>query len=227
MSIVDHLEQLITEDFDSRRVLACNVNRPRSLQSHTPSSPTMSIYHDAEERGFSPILPTSPPLSPPSSSVTSDSLPDATWNFEQSSQQSSTTRPTSPASSITTVELPWDIPSHQNHPQLDAMLTYVSAEKVPDYIALRFLSRCTPTNDFTCLCQYLCMDGAAQFLSGNIQSVDFNKSNLEDLFHDLEWRMGAKTTKNEFYEACGRPPPFPPMQEACDKEFRRLNREWT
>jgi len=32
------------------------------------------------------------------------------------------------------------------------MLTYVSAEKVPDYITLRFLSKCTPANDFTRLC---------------------------------------------------------------------------
>jgi len=67
------------------------------------------------------------------------------------------------------------------------MLTYVSAEKVPDYIALRFLSRCTPANDFTYLCQYLCIDGAAQFLSGNVQLVDFNESDLEDLFCNLGW----------------------------------------
>jgi len=250
MSIVDQLEQLIAEDFDSHRVLACNVNGPRSLQSHTPPSPTMSPsnlsnYYDAEEGDLTP-----PPLSPsssPSPPPTFDSLPDATWNLEQLPVQSPTPSSTlfpSPSSSTTTIDLPWatdasyapplsisnvhwDIPSRQNHPQLNAMLTYVSAEKVPDYIALCFLSRCTPANDFTRLCQYLCMDRAAQFLSGNIQSVDFNKSDLEDLFCNLEWRMGAKTTKNEFYETCGHPPPFLPMQEACNKEFRRLNNEWT
>jgi len=94
----------------------------------------------------------------------------------------------SPNSSITAVNLPWeedtsytpplsitddqwDVSSYQNHPQLNTMLMYVSTEKVPNYTALRFLSKCTPTNDFTCLCQYLCMDGATQYLSGYIQSV--------------------------------------------------------
>jgi len=91
------------------------------------------------------------------------------------------------------------------------MLTYVSTEKVPNYITLCFLSKCTPPNNFTCLCQYLCMDGATQFLSGNIQSVNFEEPDLKDLFCNLEWQMGAKTTKNEFYKACGHPPPFPPM----------------
>jgi len=71
------------------------------------------------------------------------------------------------------------------------------------------------------------MDGAAQYLSGRIQSVDFSEPNLADLFGDLEWRLGSKTAKNDFYEACGKPLPFPPMQGALNKEFRQLNNEWT
>src|SRR5712691_11797867 len=53
----------------------------------------------------------------------------------------------------------------------------------------------------------------------------FNDSNIKDLFCDLEWRLGSKTVKNEFYEVCGLPPPFPPMQEACKKEFQRLKHQ--
>src|SRR5260221_14583380 len=75
---------------------------------------------------------------------------------QQSPTVSSTLFP-SPTSSTTAVSLPWeedasyarplsiatsqwDIPSRQSHPDLDAMLTYVSKENIPDYVALRFLS---------------------------------------------------------------------------------------
>jgi len=112
-------------------------------------------------------------FSPSNSSITAIELP---WEEDASY---------APPLSATNVQ--WDIPSCENYFQLDAMLTYVSTEKVPDYTALCFLSRCTPANDFTHLCHYLCMDRATQFLSGNIQSVDFNKLDLEDLFCNLEW----------------------------------------
>jgi len=250
MSIIDQLKQLIAEDFDSHCVLARNINGPRSLQSHpsplpTTSSSNLSTYYDAEEGNPTPPPPSPHPLSSSPSPSTFDSLPDATWDLEQLPPQSPTTSATLfslPNSSITAVDMPWeedtsyipllspnqwDIPNRQDHPQLNTMLTYISTENVPDYCGLHFLSKCTPTNDFTRLCQHLCMDGATQYLSGCIQSVDFSKPDLADLFGNLEWWLGSKTGKNDFYEACGKPPPFPPMQGALNKEFRQLNNEWT
>jgi len=205
------------------------------------SSSNLSTYYDAEEGDPTPPPPSPRPSSLPSPPPTFDSLPDATWNLEQVPATSPTLVPSS-VSSVTAVSLPWeedtsyapplsttdwDIPSRQNHPQLDAMLTYVSTEEVPDYVALHFLAKCTPANDFTRLCSYLCMDGATQYLSGCIQSVNFKEPILEDLFLNLEWRLGSKMAKNDFYEACGKPPPFPPMQGALNKEFQQLNNEWT
>src|SRR6266581_6045538 len=143
MSIVEQLEQLIAEDFDSRRVLASNVNGPRSLQSHTPPSPTTSLsnlstYYDAEEGDLTPPPPSPRPSSSPSPPPTFDSLPAATWDLEQVPAASPTLVPSS-VSSVTAVSLPWEedtsyapplsttsceAPRHQNHPPLDAMLPY-------------------------------------------------------------------------------------------------------
>src|SRR5712691_1087750 len=83
---------------------------------------------------------------------------------------------------IQTPPAQWNIPSRQDHPHLDKMLKYISQEQIADYEALCQLSKCTPTDHFTHLCSYLCMDRAAQYLSGNVQTVHFEEPDIEDLF---------------------------------------------
>jgi len=56
----------------------------------------------------------------------------------------------------------WDVPSRQEHAELDYVLTYIVRKRLPNYTTLRMLGQCEPVNDFTRLCQHLCMDGAAQ-----------------------------------------------------------------
>ena len=106
------------------------------------------------------------------------------------------------------------------------MLAHIMEQKIPDYTALHHLAKCTPPNHFTSLCQHLCIEGAAQWLLGCVQTIDFRQE-LEELFWDLEWRLVAKTAKNNFYAACRQPTPHPPMQEACQKVMRKYNNEWT
>jgi hypothetical protein len=120
----------------------------------------------------------------------------------------------------------WDIPQRTDHPQLDNLLNHITRAKIPDYVALHCLAKCTPPNHFTALCQHLCIEGAAQYLSGRVQTVNFGEQNLEDLFWDLEWRLSSKSAKNSFYEACGHPPPHPPMREECHRTFQKLHNEW-
>jgi hypothetical protein len=105
------------------------------------------------------------------------------------------------------------------------MLAQIIDQRASDYAALHLLAKCKPANHFTSLCQHLCIEGAAQFLSGRAQTVEFDQE-LEELFWDLEWRLASKTAKNDFYEACGLPPPHPPLQEKCQKAVRKLNTDW-
>jgi len=56
----------------------------------------------------------------------------------------------------------WDVPSRQEHAELDHVLTYITCKRLPNYTMLQMLGQCEPINDFTCLCQHLCMDGTAQ-----------------------------------------------------------------
>ena len=120
----------------------------------------------------------------------------------------------------------WDIPSRQEHAELDHVLTYITRKHLPDYTALRMLGQCEPANDFTRLCQHLCMDGAAQRFSGEIQTTDFDYADLEELFWNLEWHLCSKTVINSFYESCGFDIPYPPLHEQGTKTFRSLSREW-
>src|SRR5260221_736647 len=120
----------------------------------------------------------------------------------------------------------FQIPTRADHPALDCILTYVVQKKHSDYATLQLLSQCKPANDFTRLCQALCIEGAAQRLSGNIQTIDFNTPDLEELFYDLKWRLCAKSAINTFHETCGLPAPYPPCHEECLKTMRHLNNEW-
>ena len=125
------------------------------------------------------------------------------------------------------IATPWDIPTRQEHTELDHVLTYVVRKQLPDYTAIRMLGQCKPTNDLTRLCQHLCMDGAAQRLSGEIQTFDFDHADLEELFHSLDWHLCSKSVINSFYESCGFTEPYPPLHEQGTKIFRSLSREWT
>ena len=191
----------------------------QSPQSSRSSSP--SVYYSAEEGALTPPPPSPPPVAmstskelpppiqaPSNSAVTLVNEEENTWPAKLD-------------------ELQWDIPSHVDYPRLDALLTHITLARTPDYVALHQLAKIKPPNHFTCLCQHLCMEGAAQYLSGRIQTVDFSTQDLEELFWDLEWHLSSKTVKNDFYEACGHPPPHPPMQEECCKVFRKLHEEWT
>ena len=120
----------------------------------------------------------------------------------------------------------WDIPSWQEHVELNHVLTYVIRKRLPDYTALRMLGQCEPSNDFMRLCQHLCMDGAAQRFSGEIQTTDFDYTDLEELFWNLEWHLCSKIVINLFYESCGFEIPYPPPHEQGTKIFRSLSCEW-
>ena len=120
----------------------------------------------------------------------------------------------------------WDVPSRQEHTELDHILTYIIRKRLPDYTALRMLGQCEPSNDFTHLCQYLCMDGAAQRFSGEIQTTDFDYMDLEELFWNLEWHLCSKTVINSFYKSCGFKIPYPSLHEQGTKIFRSLSCKW-
>jgi hypothetical protein len=63
----------------------------------------------------------------------------------------------------------FQIPERENHPAIDSALTRIYHTKgSSDYSAIRLLSKCKPENDFTRLCQAICIDGAASHLSGTI-----------------------------------------------------------
>ena len=120
----------------------------------------------------------------------------------------------------------WDVPLQQEHSELNHVLTYVVHKRLPDYTALWMLGQCEPINDFMRLCQHLCMDGTTQWFSGEIQTADFNYSDLEELFYNLEWHLCSKSVINSFYESCGFEIPYPPLHEQGTKIFRSLSHEW-
>jgi len=120
----------------------------------------------------------------------------------------------------------WDILSRQEHDELDHVLTYIIRKQLPDYTALRMLGQCEPINDFTCLCQHLCMDSTTQPFLGEIQTADFDYADLEELFYNLEWHLCSKSVINSFYESCGLEIPYPPLHEQGTKIFRSLSHEW-
>ena len=63
----------------------------------------------------------------------------------------------------------YKIPSRKDHKAIDNALIRIHHTKgASDYTGIRLLSKCKPANDFTRLCEALCMDGAASHLSGTI-----------------------------------------------------------
>ena len=118
------------------------------------------------------------------------------------------------------------VPSRENHSSLDCLLDWAVKKKLSDYATLRLMSTAKPANHLTYLAAALCMDGAAQNLSGNIQTVDFGMPDLEELFYELEWRLCAKNAINHFRTMCGFKEPFPPIHEECKKVMRHLHSEW-
>ena len=122
---------------------------------------------------------------------------------------------------------PWNIPTRQEHTELNHVLAYIVRKQLPDYTVIRMLGQCEPINDLTRLCQHLCMDGAAQRLSGEIQTFDFNHTDLEELFYNLDWHLCSKSVINSFYESCGFTEPYPPLHKQGTKIFRSLSRKWT
>jgi len=70
------------------------------------------------------------------------------------------------------------------------------------------------------------MDGAAQCFSGEIQTADFDYTDLEELFYNLEWHLCLKSVINSFYESCSFAIPYPPLHEQGTKIFRSLSYEW-
>src|SRR5579863_6947369 len=96
-----------------------------------------------------------------------------------------------------------------------------------DYQCIRALSKCKPENDFTCLCQVICTEGATECLSENIQTIPFERHvNLEELFHELESRLISKTAHDTFHKMCRHPIPYPPNLEACTQDFQSINNDW-